>query len=202
MRLSPRLLVLVALSIAGGFFLGRAFWWRPAPVEPPRPGTGAPAITRVPVFTLPDLDGTPRSIADWTDQTLIINFWATWCAPCRKEMPLLQQVHSERAGQQFAVIGIAIDRPEPVRTFVAEAGVTYPILVGQQDAMAVAESFGRQFVGLPLSVVSLPGGEIVKLHLGELHPEDLRAILEATDAVRSGQLTVAEARQRLQAPET
>jgi thiol-disulfide isomerase/thioredoxin len=194
MRLPPRLLLLVALSVGAGYLLGRSLGWPPAINAPPRPGAGAPAVTHVPVFSLPDLDGRSRSITEWTADTLIINFWATWCAPCRAEMPLLEQLHRERAGSGFAIIGIAIDRADPVRTFLAETGVTYPILVGQQDAMAVAESFGPQFVGLPLSVVSLPGGEILHVHLGELHPEELRAILDATDRVNRRQLTVEQGR--------
>jgi thiol-disulfide isomerase/thioredoxin len=198
MGLSTRLLLIVALSIAGGFFLGRALWWRPVPVEPPQAGVGAAAITQLPAFELPDLDGQRRAIGEWSGQTLIVNFWATWCAPCRKEMPLLQQLHLERAGQNFSVIGVAIDRPDPVRTFVAETGVTYPILVGQQEAMDVADSFGSQFVGLPLTVVTVPGGEIVKVHLGELHAEDLSAILQARDRVIRGEITAAAARKLLE----
>jgi thiol-disulfide isomerase/thioredoxin len=198
MRPSPRLLVLAALAVAGGFFLGRAIWWRGQPVEPPRAGVGAPAVTQLPSFELADLEGRRRAIGEWSGQTLLINFWATWCAPCRKEMPLLQQVHMERQGENFAVIGVAIDRPEPVRIFVAETGVTYPVLVGQQDAMAIADSFGSQFVGLPLTVVALPGGEIVKVHLGELHAEDLAAILETADKVVRGEMTPAAARALLE----
>lgn len=200
MRPSPRLLLLVALAIAGGFFLGRAIWRPLAPVELPQAGMGAAAITQLPAFELPDLDGQRRPISEWSGRTLVVNFWATWCAPCRKEMPLLQQVHMERGGKDFAVIGVAIDRPEPVRTFVAETGVTYPILVGQQDAMAVADSFGTQFVGLPLTIVAVPGGDIVKVHLGELHPDDLAEILVATDRVIRGEITAATARKLLEKP--
>jgi thiol-disulfide isomerase/thioredoxin len=156
-----------------------------------------PAVTRLPAFQLADLDGKRRAIAEWADRALIINFWATWCAPCRKEMPLLQQVHMDRSGDGFTVIGVAIDRPDPVRAFVAETGVTYRILVGQQDAMAVAESFGPQVVGLPVSVFTAPGGEILKIHVGELEPGEITSILAEVDRVIRKEISVARARELL-----
>jgi thiol-disulfide isomerase/thioredoxin len=195
MRLAFALL-LATLAIAGGYVAGR-LWWDPTPGQTRQADSEPLALTQVPVFSLADLNGQIRSISEWTSQTLIINFWATWCAPCRKEMPLLQQVHDERADRNFSVIGVAIDRPDPVQSFVMETGVTYPILIGQQDAMAIAESFSPRFVGLPLSVVSLPGGEIIKIQLGELHPEDLTAILATTDRVIQGELTAQQARKLL-----
>ena len=194
MRFWPRILPLLALCIAAGWFVGRALW-TPAPPPPP-PAAVAPS--HVPAFELRDLSGVKRSIAEWSSQALIINFWATWCAPCRKEMPLLEQVHQERSGHGLTVIGIAIDQDEPVRAFVGETGVTYPILVGQEDAMAVAESFAPDFVALPITIVVAPGGEILVRHIGELHPDMLATVLDVLDRLAAGHLTVAAARQALQ----
>jgi thiol-disulfide isomerase/thioredoxin len=192
------LVLLVALCVTAGFFAGRAWWSlrEPVPVLPPAPAA-RPAATRLPELSLPDLQGVPRSLGEWSSQALVLNFWATWCAPCRKEMPLLEQVHQERAGRNLAVVGIAIDRVEPVRTFVAETGVSYTILVGEEPAMAAAEAFGPDFMGLPLTVVAAPGGEVVGTHLGELKPADLATILEVLDRLQAGQLTVAGARAAL-----
>lgn len=204
MRGASRLLILLALSIGGGFFAGRAYWSihvppsAPPSAPPPAAGVGGPALERLPALTLPDLAGTERSLEEWSRQALLVNFWATWCAPCRKEMPLLEQLHQERRDRGLAVVGIAIDREEPVRSFVAETGVSYPILVGQDTAMAAAEAFGPQFVGLPLTAVAAPGGEILGVHLGELHPEDLTRIAGVVDEVLAGRLSVAQARQRLE----
>jgi len=188
-----RLLVLVAACLAAGYFTGRAFWQEPPPESPPQLARTAPLS--LPNFQLMDLGtGQPRRITDWRGRAVLLNFWATWCAPCRKEMPLLEQLHQERGTDGPVVIGIAIDREEPVRLFVGEAGVSYPVLVGQEDAMAVAESFGPAFVGLPLTVVAAPGGDILAIHSGELHPEDLAGIVKVIDALAAGRMTLAQAR--------
>jgi thiol-disulfide isomerase/thioredoxin len=195
-----RLAGIVALCLVAGFFVGREVW-PPGPAgpaadaaaeDPPRA-----AATRVPEFSLKDLAGATRSIGEWTGQATIINFWATWCAPCREEMPLLEQVHQERGGRGVAVVGIAIDREEPVRSFVGEIGVSYPILVGQMDATAAAEAFGPDFVGLPLTAFAAPGGEILDLHVGQVHAADLARFLDVVDRLAAGTLDLAGARAAL-----
>lgn len=114
---------------------------------------------------------------------------------------MLQTLQQERKNQDFEVIGIAIDRHDDVETFIDETGVTYPILVGQSDAMEAAEKFGPDFVALPFTVFTAPGGEILYIHSGELHLEQLREILPIVDKVTDGRMTASEARQRLN-PET
>jgi thiol-disulfide isomerase/thioredoxin len=156
------------------------------------------AVKEMPDLSLPDLAGNTRSLREWSSQALILNFWATWCVPCRKEMPLLEQVHQERGDKGLAVVGIAIDREEPVRTFIAETGVSYPILVGQEQAMAAAEAFGPDFVGLPLTVIAAPGGDIVTVHMGELDWEELAGIIDVLDRLAQGILSLTEAREALQ----
>lgn len=196
MRAVPRLLILVALSVTAGFFAGRVFW-STRPASPPPQASTAEAPERLPGIRLPDLTGTTRSITEWSAGATIINFWATWCAPCRREMPLLEQLHKERGSKGVAVIGIAIDREEPVRTFIGETGVTYPILFGEREAMVAAEAFGPAFVGLPFTVIAAPGGAILKLHTGELHADDLVAILAVLDRLAAGEISAAEARAAL-----
>jgi thiol-disulfide isomerase/thioredoxin len=177
-----RLIAIAGLCVVAGLLVGRAWWAPPLPDAPAGAGAEgrAAAPETVPAFTLRDLSGAPRSSSEWTDGALLINFWATWCAPCRKEMPLLEQVHAERAARGLTVLGIAIDREDPVRSFVAETGVSYPILLGEQDAMAVA-----------------PGGHVLKIHVGELHPPQLAEILDVLDRLAERRITLAEARSSL-----
>jgi len=181
----------VVAAVGGAVF---ALATRPAPEPAAAPVTAA-ALKQLPEIRLQGLDGRERDIREWSDRPQLINFWATWCAPCRKEMPLLEALHQQQPG--IAVIGIAIDREEPVKRFIAETGVSYPILRGEADAMAVAESFGPAFAALPFTVIAAPGGEILELHTGELKPEQLSRLAAVLSALAAGELTVAEAKQQL-----
>ena len=188
-----RITAIVLVCALAGLWIGQKYWSAP-PVEPP-----LSAVETLPDFTLPDLDDQLRSIREWSGRSLVINFWATWCAPCRREMPLLQSLQDERADGSLQVIGIALDNLADVKRFVTEIGVTYPILYGEDDAPPIAESFGDDYIGLPFSVFAAPGGEILALWTGEVDADDLYRLVAEMDAVASGQRSAAEARERLSA---
>jgi len=156
-------------------------------------------VATLPDFTLPDLDDRPRSITEWSGRSLVINFWATWCAPCRREMPLLQSLQDERADGSLQVIGVALDNLADAKRFATQIRVTYPVLYGEEDGTVVAESLGDDFIGLPFSAFVAPDGEILALVSGELQADDLHRIVAEMDAVASGQSSAAEARARLSA---
>jgi thiol-disulfide isomerase/thioredoxin len=155
------------------------------------------APEQLPEFTLNDVWGEPHAISEWAGQPLLINFWATWCAPCRREMPLLQALHNERASTGLTVVGIAIDRQPDVQAYITEAGISYPILSGESDAMAVSDLFGLDGLGLPFTVLVAGNGSLLTVHVGELLPDELREMVAVSQAVEANTLEVAAARERL-----
>jgi thiol-disulfide isomerase/thioredoxin len=139
----------------------------------------------LPEFSYADLDGQPRNRREWPDKVLVVNFWASWCPPCREETPLfvdLQQQYGS-AGVQF--VGIAIDDPRPVQTFVDDHGVNYPTLLGDMRAVDLSKRLGNRFGGLPFTVVTRADGRIVLRHAGELTREQLEPLLQSLLAERS-----------------
>ena len=128
-------------------------------------------------FSLQDLDGNTRSISEWSDRRVLINFWATWCAPCKKEMPMLQTMHLNKEEYGIQIIGIAVDHNEPVRDFINEYGIEFPILIGQSKAYEIMQQLGNTATTLPYTVVVEPDGLISWYKNTELKPEDLPSIL-------------------------
>ena len=150
-----------------------------------------------PAFTLPDVSGTNHDFSEWDGKNRILNFWATWCAPCRREIPLLKAFQEEQGGNGFQVIGIAVDFPEPVAHYAEAVEFNYPVLVGEQDAMAVAESSGVEFVGLPFTMFVASDGELLSAFIGELHQEHLDTIVDVMTRLDRAEISKDEARNTL-----
>jgi thiol-disulfide isomerase/thioredoxin len=174
----------------------------PVASEPSSEPVGEPAyelVATLPRFQLVDRDGQLRSLQDWPDKALIVNFWATWCAPCRREIPLLQQIQREKAADGFQVIGIAVDFRDKVLAYADEMNIEYPLLIGEQDALDAAAAFGLDVVGLPFTVFTDRQGRVVVAHVGELTADEARLILGAVSEVDGGSMTPAEARRKIEA---
>jgi len=149
----------------------------------------------LPNFSLANLDGGTTSIDSWLGRPMVINFWATWCAPCLREIPLLMQFQTDEPGVQ--VIGIAVDRVAPVREFAADMEFNYPILMGQAEAMDAATAFGVDVFVMPFTVFTTADGATLGYHAGELHEEHLADLTATLAEFKAGELNLSDARARI-----
>jgi thiol-disulfide isomerase/thioredoxin len=150
---------------------------RPAqrgPAPPPVPEAAGAILLQT---ALPDLAGTPQRLDQWKGKVLVVNFWATWCAPCRDEIPALVRLQQKMGGQGLQVIGIAIDQLEKVRPYAAEMGMNYPILIGELDAIDLARQAGNELGALPFTVVLDRNGNAVRGELGRVTEAKLAALV-------------------------
>jgi thiol-disulfide isomerase/thioredoxin len=128
--------------------------------------------------TFPDAQGVPQAMAQWRDRWLVLNFWATWCAPCVEEMPTLQAVARDYAARNVSVVGLGIDRPEAIRRFQADLKLDLPLLVAGVDGTRWARDLGNPSGALPYTVLISPAGGVVQARLGLLQPALLRGWLD------------------------
>ena len=131
-------------------------------------------LDTLPELTYPDLQGNPRSTSEWQDQVLILNFWATWCPPCRKEIPHfieLQEQHKDNV----RFIGIAIDDLEAVQEFANIMGINYPTLLGDMNAIGISKQLGNRFSGLPFTAIFDQNGKLKHHQTGGISKQELEA---------------------------
>ena len=202
------LLPIVLLAIAAGAALH--FWTQSratattaagAPAAAPVPGmpatTGAGKKTPrvipefLPDFTLATLEGPPRALSSYQHPSLIVNFWATWCAPCRREIPLLRRLRAERGARGVEVLGIAVDFREDVEKYVAKIGLDYPLMIGEEDGLAAADAFGID-PAFPFTVFADAQRRIVAVKVGELHADEAAFILDHIELLNAGRLPLGE----------
>jgi thiol-disulfide isomerase/thioredoxin len=167
----------------------------PAPAEKQEGAASETGIpTTLPEFSLPDREGKQTSIRSWSGKSMIVNFWATWCGPCRREIPLLKQIQKARGAEGFQVVGVAVDFRDDVLKYAQEMGIDYPILIGEQEGLDAVNLFGMPSIGFPFTVFTDQQGRIVLTHLGELTPPQSEVMLDAVGRVNKGELTPVRAR--------
>jgi thiol-disulfide isomerase/thioredoxin len=157
-----------------------------------------PIPTDVPNVSLADVDGVKHALSEWKGRPLLINFWATWCEPCRREIPLLKALRREHAADGVEVVGIAVDFRDAVQRYSQEMGIDYPVLVGEQDGLDAIAAFGMDTV-FPFTVFVDRQGRIVTLEIGELRQDEARLILDEVKLIDTGSTPLAAAKQEIAA---
>lgn len=175
-RLGVSLIALAALL--AGFFLSARYFSEPLPASRLSPEHILVGSQR-PDFSLGSSEGETVTPADFSGKTLLINFWATWCVPCRHEMPMLVDLQKNFGADGLQVIGIALDDVQSTRDFIEEYGITYPILVGAGDVMETSIAYGNVKNVLPYSVLVDKNGIIRWQYVGEIQPEEITRLLDA-----------------------
>jgi thiol-disulfide isomerase/thioredoxin len=165
---SPRRRALVAVGVAAAAGLGGL--WLGA-----RRGPGADAAAPPALWDtgFAQLDGSFLRLSTFRGQPLIVNFWASWCAPCVKEMPQFDRFHQTHAAAGWRVVGLAVDRPEAVKAFLARTPVRFPVALAGLDGTELMSALGNRQGGLPFTVVIDREGWIVQRRLGETSYDDL-----------------------------
>jgi thiol-disulfide isomerase/thioredoxin len=126
---------------------------------------------------LPDTEGREQALGQWSGKVVVINFWATWCAPCREEMPEFVRAQTDLGGKGLQFVGIAVDQLDKVQPFAKEIGVNYPVLIGGYGAMELSKAFGNKLMALPFTLVIDRQGSVAHTQLGPLKEAQLRSIV-------------------------
>ena len=160
------------LAAAAGY--GLRLW-----VNRPDPAAVNPAAVRALLAApLPDLEGRKHAIESWRGRVVVVNFWATWCAPCREEIPEFVRMQARYGARGLQFVGIAIDVPDKVGAFAREFGINYPLLVGGLETLALMRESGNRVGVLPYTLVLDRQGNVVSRHPGGLNEASLEGIIK------------------------
>ncbi|OGA40882.1 MAG: hypothetical protein A3G26_03125 [Betaproteobacteria bacterium RIFCSPLOWO2_12_FULL_65_110] len=159
----------VVLAVVAGVFTYRATVSDRSVPEP------AAELLRL---QLPDTAGKQQSLSQWRDKILIVNFWATWCEPCRKEVPALLRVQAKYASNGVQVVGIFLDSVDKVQQFAIEYKIGYPLVMGSMGVIDLTRTLGNKTGGLPYTVILDRSGKVVKTHLGGISETELESAIK------------------------
>ena len=161
--------VLAALALGAGIWAGQSsLAVKSTEGQPATPLLG---------ITLPDPDGKDQALAQWKGKVLVVNFWATWCAPCREEMPMFMRLQDAQRAKGVQFVGIAVDNVDKVRQYASDLKLNYPTLIGGFGAMELSKTLGNSVMALPFTVIVDRSGKVAHTQLGPLKEEQLQSIL-------------------------
>ena len=162
----------VALCLLQGFSWSCVF-----PTTTGPGAQGSRQVSSLPDFSLTTLAGETISSQDYDQKVLVVNFWATWCPPCRKEIPEFVDLQARYGEQGLQFIGIALQRPEEVLAFMAEYRMNYPVLAAELEVVELARIYGNEIGALPYTVIIDRQGAIRFVHRGELPGHEAEAVI-------------------------
>lgn len=156
---------LVAVAALGLGYLSARSW---TPASPLEYVSARGELSAEPLFsaTMPDLRGKMQAVSQWRGKVLVVNFWATWCGPCREEIPEFMKIQDRFRERGLVFIGIAVDQSESVRAYSQEVGINYPILLGELEAIDLSRKAGNHLSGLPFTAIIDRSGRIVGTKAG------------------------------------
>lgn len=179
MKRSRQIALFAAVAIiaaTAGHFAGRS---RDGDTTAATQTVSAATVNALLALRLPDSAGEEQAIAQWRGKVIVANFWATWCPPCRQEIPDFAATSRALADQPVQFVGISIDAPEKVRAFDDEFQVPYPLLIAGADVLELAAGFGNSARALPFTVIIDRDGAVRHIKLGTLHKDELERKIRA-----------------------
>ncbi len=161
------LIIIAALLALGGGIIARGLL---SPAE-------QSSAMALPDFALPDVSGKLHNVSEWQGKIRVINFWATWCSPCRKEIPEFIALQEQYADKGLQFIGIAIDDQESVAKYLESININYPMLIGDVTGIALAHQLGNTIDAVPFTLIVNQQGQIIHQHPGDFSKEQIMAII-------------------------
>jgi len=155
--------LLLVCAVAGAAGFGAWYWWAGRDVA----GTARADLS------FRDLDGKAHALSEWRGKLLLLNFWATWCTPCLKEIPLLVEAQREHGPRGLQIVGVAMDEVEPVRAFAQRFSMNYPLMAGQAEIALAMDELGDPLGAFPFSVLVAADGRILDRRSGDLSREEI-----------------------------
>jgi len=166
------LLITAVLALVGGYWFAQSMRPEQPAITTPTYGGG-----ELIDFTLPDLDGKQRSLHEWRGKVIVLNFWATWCPPCREEIPLFISLQNKHQGDNLQIIGVAIDNLTAVKAFRQSVRINYPVLIGEELALPLLARYGNRMESLPYTVIIDRAGSIAVRKIGGFSQTELESLI-------------------------